>query len=375
MGFSYLSVMRHFRYYTKADILSLTRVRKFETKLGERVQYVEQGLPVSQALAENKARYAIIGIPEDIGVKANHGKGGADTAWLPFLTSFLNIQSNDLLTGDEILMLGQFDFGDIKYLIEHNASGPDEKLEAYRHAVNTIDAEVEHIVNMVVAAGKIPVLVGGGHNNAYPIIKGVAKGLHKTDRIPLAQINCVNLDAQSDYRPMEGRHSGNAFRYAENDGYLCKYFILGLHENYLSQGIMADIAQNPFVQYATYEDIFIRGKLNFMQAVSEAFAFTEDSVTGIEIDLDSIQDVLSSAYTPTGFTALDARRMVNFMGQFAQAGYLHIAEGACRLSDGVKDDSTGKLISYLVSDFIKAHSGNSEAAVKSKASQSASVYR
>jgi len=33
--------------------------------------------------------------------------------------------------------------------------------------------------------------------------------------------------------------------------------------------------------------------------------------------------------------------------------YLHIAEGATRLTDGRKDDTTGKLISYLVSDFIK----------------------
>jgi formiminoglutamase len=366
--------MRHFKYFSKEDILSLTRIRKYETKLGERVQPLRQDIPFSQALSESNAEYVIIGIPEDIGVKANLGKGGADTAWLPFLTSFLNIQSNDLLSGDDILMLGHFDFGDIKYLIEHNASGQDEKLEAYRHAVNTIDAEVEHIINIIAAAGKMPVIIGGGHNNAYPIIKGVAKGLHKSDKLPLAQINCVNMDAQSDYRPLEGRHSGNAFRYAEDDGYLCKYFILGLHENYLSQSIMTDIGQNPFVQYVTYEDLFIRGKLNFMQAVSEAFTFIEDSVTGIEIDLDSIQDVLSSAYTPSGFTALDARRMVNFMGQHAQVGYLHIAEGACRLSDGVRDDSTGKLISYLVSDFIKAHANDNHNASKSQAGKSASVH-
>jgi formiminoglutamase len=33
--------------------------------------------------------------------------------------------------------------------------------------------------------------------------------------------------------------------------------------------------------------------------------------------------------------------------------YLHISEGATQLADGRKNDSTGKLISYLVSDFIK----------------------
>ena len=33
--------------------------------------------------------------------------------------------------------------------------------------------------------------------------------------------------------------------------------------------------------------------------------------------------------------------------------YLHICEGATQLATGQTDFSTGKLISYLVSDFIK----------------------
>ncbi len=42
----------------------------------------------------------------------------------------------------------------------------------------------------------------------------------KQSILPLAQINSINLDAHSDFRPAEGRHSGNGFRYAEEDGYL-----------------------------------------------------------------------------------------------------------------------------------------------------------
>jgi formiminoglutamase len=57
-----------------------------------------------------------------------------------------------------------------------------------------------------------------GHNNAYGCIKGAAKGLYKAGIIPLVQINAINLDAHADFRPLEGRHSGNAFRYADEDG-------------------------------------------------------------------------------------------------------------------------------------------------------------
>ena len=190
-------------------------------------------------------------IPEDFGVKANYGIGGADTAWLSFLNSFLNIQSNDYLNGENTLLLGHFDFGDIKFLIENNAYNEEEKINAYRHALNIIDEEVEDLLKVIASCKKIPIIIGGGHNNAYPIIKGVAKGLHKADIIPLSQINCINLDAHADYNVAEGRHSGNPFRYAEEDGYLGKYCMIGLHESYITQNVLMDIHNNPFIDYIT----------------------------------------------------------------------------------------------------------------------------
>ena len=347
--------MKHFKWYSKQDILSLTTLRRFETKLGETIQFVNNMNDWTVAIQNHPAHYVLFGIPEDIGIKANSGKGGADTAWLPFLQSFLNIQSNDFLSGEGILLLGHFDFGDMQYLIDSNAQGPEEKIEAYRHAVNAIDEEVEQLTKIITESGRIPIAIGGGHNNAYPLIKGSAKGWHKSGKLPLAQINCINLDAHADYRPMEGRHSGNAFRYAEEDGYLQKYCIIGLHENYLPQNVWVDIVNNPFMDCITYEDIFVHEKRSFIQSVAHATGFTEDTLTGIELDLDSIENILSSALTPSGFSALHARQYVSFAAMDAKPAYLHICEGATRLADGNSNISTGKLISYLVSDFIKAH--------------------
>ena len=345
--------MKHFKFYSKADILSLTKVRRFETRMGERLQFLKAGGEWPEVLQESNAKYVLLGIPEDFGVKANYGIGGADTAWLSFLNSFLNIQSNDYLNGENTLLLGHFDFGDIKFLIENNAYNEEEKINAYRHALNIIDEEVEDLLKVIASCKKIPIIIGGGHNNAYPIIKGVAKGLHKADIIPLSQINCINLDAHADYNVAEGRHSGNPFRYAEEDGYLGKYCMIGLHESYITQNVLMDIHNNPFIDYITYEEIFIHERKNFIQAVAHATGFTEDSYTGIEIDLDCIENTLSSAITPSGITPLQARKFVTFTAQDAKVAYLHICEGATQLADGRKDESTGKLISYLVSDFIK----------------------
>jgi formiminoglutamase len=346
--------MQYFKFYTRQDILAVTKVRRFETKLGERVQVVADPKDFEASLKDPKVKFVIFGIPEDIGVRANFGVGGTGTAWEPFLHSFLNIQSNDFLDGSDILLLGRFDFTEIEALIESNAHNFEEKVDAYRHAANQVDEAVEPLVKLVTQYNKTPIAIGGGHNNAYPLIKGAAKGLYKAGQIPLASINCINLDAHADFRPLEGRHSGNSFSYAEEDGFLQKYCVIGIHENYLTQNIWMDVVNNPFIDFITYEDIFIHEKKNFLEAIAHATTFTEDTYTGIELDLDCIENTLSSAATPSGVEPLHARQYISYASADSKTAYLHICEGASRLSDGRSSETTGKLIAYLVSDFLKA---------------------
>ncbi len=348
------TTIQYFNCYNKQDILSLTHVRRFETKLGERLKVLANQNDIEQSLQLSNAKFVIIGIPEDIGVKANYGTGGTDTAWVPFLSSFLNIQSNDFIEGSNILLLGHFDFSEVARLIETNAHNYDEKVIAYRHAVNQVDEAVEPLIKLIVQSNKIPIVIGGGHNNAYPLIRGAAKALYKSGQIPLASINCINLDAHADFRPLEGRHSGNAFSYAEEDGYLQKYCVIGIHENYLTQNIWMDIVNNPFIDFITYEDIFIHEKRDFLQAIAHATTFTEDTYTGLEIDMDCVQNTLSSAVSPSGVDPVHARQFVSYAAADSKTAYLHICEGASHLTDGRSSETTGKLISYLVSDFLKA---------------------
>lgn len=347
-------IKTYFNPYTRQEVITLTKIRRFETKLGEKIQVPQFADDIEKSLANSTARFVIVGVPEDLGVKANYGVGGANTAWTPFLHSFLNIQSNDFLEGSNILLLGHYDFTEVSDLIENNAHGFDEKIDAYRHSVYTVDEAVEPLIKMITQYNKIPIIIGGGHNNSYPILKGAAKGLYKAGLVPLASINCINLDAHADFRPLEGRHSGNGFSYAEEDGYLQKYCVIGVHENYITQNTWMDVVNNPFIDIITYEDIFIHEKRNFLQAVAHATGFTEDTYTGIELDLDCIEDTLTSSSTPSGVAPLHARQYVSFTGIDTKTAYLHICEGACNLSDGRTNQMTGKLISYLVSDFIKA---------------------
>jgi len=64
---------------------------------------------------------------------------------------------------------------------------------------------------------------------------------------------------------------------------------------------------------------------------------------------------LSSASTPAGIRPLHARQYINLCAAHVKACYLHICEGATKMSNGSSNELTGKLISYLVSDFLKMH--------------------
>ncbi len=346
---------QHFKVYNRSDILSLTRVRKYETKIGERIKNIPDGTTITSALQAVSAKYVLLGIAEDLGIKANGGVGGADTMWFSFLTSFLNMQSNDFFPGDEIVLAGHFDFGDIQYLIDTTAKNDAEKIEACRHAVDIIDEEVEQLIDQITAAGKLPIVIGGGHNNAYPLLKGAAKGWSKCGRIATPKINCINLDAHSDYRTTEGRHSGNAFRYAVEDGYVKKYFIIGLQENYVPQNVWMDLLNNPSIHHILFDDIFLRERIGFSEAVKQAAQFAEDGITGVELDMDIIQNSLSSAVSSIGITPMQARQYCSFLGSAVSPAYLHICEGATQLDDGRSDTANAKLISFFVSDFIKAN--------------------
>ncbi|HTR29825.1 MAG TPA: arginase family protein [Puia sp.] len=344
--------MQHLHVYRKQDIIGLTRIRQFETKVGERVSVAADAANVAASVEKTDAEYILIGIPEDIGVRANEGRGGTGSAWPFFLKSFLNLQSNDFLTGEGVLVLGYFDFSELDRLIEANAYGTEEKTTAYRHAVHSIDEAVEPLIKLITAAGKIPVVIGGGHNNAYPLIKGAAKGLHKAGLISLTQINAVNLDAHSGFGPIEGRHSGNSFRYAEEDGFLEKYCAIGVHENDLPQNVWLDITNNPFVDLITYEDILVLERRNFTQAVAHATGFTEDNYIGLELDLD-VFGPTGTGMPPTGIGPLQARQYVTFAATDSRIAYFHICEGVYSICHG-QSEAAGLLMATIVSDFLKA---------------------
>ena len=330
-----------FNNQQKAELLNK---RSGESKFGEHVQILPHISNIYEQLKHLDVKYVIFGIPEDVGVFANYGKTGASKAWEATLKCLLNIQSNSYTHARDALILGHLDFSvELEQVAKLNPS-KNKHIKIARSIVEIIDAHVTNLVHQIVLAEKTPIIIGGGHNNAYGNIKGVSLALNK-------KLNVINFDAHSDFRPEEGRHSGNGFSYAYAEGFLEKYFVFGLHENYTSEKLFTALKKFKFIKFNTFEALEIRKEQKFRDEIQRAINHIEDKPFGIEIDCDAIQDIPSSAMTPSGFNVNKTRQFLNAFAQHDSACYLHICEAAPTKKT---ESQIGKLISYLVTDFMRA---------------------
>jgi formiminoglutamase len=137
-------------------------------------------------------RAALIGFPQDEGVRRNGGRPGAAEApreirrWLHQLTTWDGMTEIDLATDPPL------DLGNVR------VSGT---LEESQRALGDV-------VAAVVRSGAVPVIFGGGHETAYGHFLGYA-----ATGVP---VGIMNIDAHLDVRPCpDGRgHSGTPFRQA-----------------------------------------------------------------------------------------------------------------------------------------------------------------
>lgn len=330
--------MFHFHIISKGEKEKFLSYRAGETRLGQCIRCEEE--IVDDALSHPEIKFILVGAPEDTGVRANHGIGGADSSWVPFLKSFLNIQESNFLSGKNFLLYGCLR----KYpeLIPENK----DSIDSLRKQTEAIDDILFPVIQKIIQAGKIPIVIGGGHNNAFPILKGasLANGL---------SVNALNIDAHADFRAIEGRHSGNGFSYAFMKGYLKKYFALGLHEAYNNMEMMQNIAESPDIDSIYWEDIFLRKKVNWFHSIQKAINHVSTNYFGTEMDVDCIENILSSATTPVGIQPREAMEALYLCGKNPNSIYLHIPEAVAQRTDGLQNPLAGKLLSYLVQGFAK----------------------
>lgn len=137
-------------------------------------------------------RAALVGFPQDHGVRRNHGRRGAAAAPNEIRWHLLRLTPWDGENDVDLSGAPPLDLGNL-------------------HVAGTLEdsqAALAEVVAGVLRRGAVPVVLGGGHETAYGHYLGyVAANKH---------VGIVNVDAHLDVRPCHGDHghSGSPFRQA-----------------------------------------------------------------------------------------------------------------------------------------------------------------
>ncbi|MDG1332708.1 MAG: arginase family protein [Crocinitomicaceae bacterium] len=304
--------------FNQEQLNSFLSLRAGEVKLGERIQFD----------VSNTTKFVILGISEDIGPRANNGNGGAANAFNAFLSKFLNMQSNEFLSGEDVAVIGTI-----------HASSNSNEVSALREKVAELDSLVIGTLSKIDFINTQLIVIGGGHNNAYPIMKALS-AQHDS-------LHILNIDPHADCRPLEGRHSGNPFSTAILEEIISSYTVFGLHEQYNSTAIL------DFLKEHNCETTFFENYLDGRSLSDDLknYLASKGNSFGVEIDLDCIENMPTSAFTPSGFSLNEIRQAVRQLAK-SKPIYLHLPEGAPKNPE--EKTIVGKALAYLTTDFVKS---------------------
>lgn len=274
------------------------------------------------------AGVVLVGVPQDIGVRRNHGRPGAAEAPDRVKAMFYRLAAFDTETRRAVPDGYVFDAGNI------DCSGELED----------IHARLESVVGEICRAGLIPVVIGGGHDITYAAASGV-HGVH-------GSLGIFNFDAHLDVRPpTPQRNSGTSFRMLIDGGQLDP-------QRFVEFGIQPFANARKHIEWLEERG----GTIRTLDAVRESGvgnALTEalDVAAGVgalygTLDIDGVRSADApgvSAPSPDGLSAGDLLSAARMLGEHPRCVALDIVE-VNPVFDA--DNRTAKLAAHAIARFL-----------------------
>lgn len=295
---------------------------------------------------KNGQRIAIVGVPESIGPRANLGRGGAEHAFHAALKGLLSLQANPMIADHELLIVGAVEVTDLQQQGDALRASDIGERAHLRELVERVDQRVQQVIQPLFEQGFDVILIGGGHNNAYPLLQALHEASGRA-------VGAVNLDPHADFRAREGRHSGNGFSYAYMDGALAHYHVVGLHEGKNNADSLKQLADAGFT-YRSIHQLYTHdwtAELEATAAQAEAWQVP----LGVELDVDALQGVPASAINFNGLSVMHGYSLIERLARMGQTRYLHLAEAAPSLHPAGReagDMACAQLLSELVIAYL-----------------------
>jgi formiminoglutamase len=272
---------------------------------------------------------ALLGLPDDTGVRLNRGRPGAAEGPSAFRAALAALGANYDGERAAALDVAVYDAGDVR-----PAVGDDAAALFATHAHVAAAAQQLHELGLVVVA------IGGGHDLSLPTISALSMHIG-------APLGGVNLDAHLDVRETVG--SGMPFRRLIEGGWLePRRFVevgLGRFANDAADVTWLERHGARLVSATEVLREGIRAEAHVAHAVGAGTGF-------VSIDLDVLDASLApgvSAQNPLGLSTRDASALAEAAGRNARVRHFDLMELSPPNDRGGR---TARAAAYLFLSFI-----------------------
>ena len=303
-----------------------------DPRLGEVVRRL--GGPQDAPLLEG-ADAALLGVPEDRGILANKGREGARLGPRAIRKAFYRLTPgfNPFLSDLKLV-----DLGDIR---------------TQGRTLEEVHEDLASVVGEVAALGVVPLVLGGGHDLAYPDLLGLCTGL----KLGEGQLGVINVDQHLDVRDLSfgGITSGTPFYRALEE--LPGRPLRG--ENFVEYGVQ-ESHNSPYyynwlmerrATILTLGEVQGRPIETFLKSLQ--LAGRGPRVLTVSVDIDAVRSTDApgaSAGSPNGLSAQDVAKIAHLAGRTERVRLLDILE-TCPPLD--QDGRTASLAADILFWFLK----------------------
>lgn len=302
-----------------------------DPRLGE---IVKRAVPETIDALLETADVAIIGAPDDRGIIANMGREGARLGPRAIRKSFYRLTPGFKPFLTELVMV---DLGDIR---------------TQGLSLKEVHEALKEVVAEVIRRGVFPIVLGGGHDLAYPDLCGLVDGLSLKE----GDLGVINVDSHLDVREMEhGITSGTAFYRALTE--LPSKALRG--ENFVEYAVQ-ELHNSPYYynwllerhcEILTLKTVQGRPIETFLQALQTAGEGTRCTAVSIDIDVARSTDAPgASASNPNGLSAQDLDKIAQLVGRESRVKLMDILEMSPPYDEGGR---TAALCASVMFWFLK----------------------
>jgi formimidoylglutamase len=268
---------------------------------------------------------ALLGVPQDEGVKRNKGRPGARKAPDEVRRYFYRLTPFNFKFKNQITRLKIFDLGNLKI----------------NGTLEEIHERLSFIVDELIKNGILPIVIGGGHDIAFADYLGFAKNFEKRA--------VLNIDSHLDVRNSKPCNSGTPFRQIlESESKPDKLVEIGI-QNFVNSYHHYEYAIKKGVKIFTLDDVKNSGLDSILVQVHHEL---KDYPLHLSFDVDSVRNSDApgvSATYPDGLKAEDVLRIALYCGLNLNVKILDIAEFNPEFDI---DGKTARLVSFFILNFL-----------------------